>query len=310
MFCSTVIPTVGRATLSRAVESVLGQAVGGDELEVIVVNDSGQPLPPADWQRSHRVRVIETRRRERSVARNTGAAIARGRYLHFLDDDDWLAPDAFSRLWPVARTGQAQWIYGHSQLVSRKGECILHLRHTLNGNCFVQAMAGEWIPLQASMLEADAFFAIGGFDPLIAGPEDIDMLRRFSLRGTLACAPALVAHIAWGAEASTTDYATHAEQSRWAREKILDQPGTWARMRASATSSYWQGRIVRAYGTSLTWNLRRTRMLTAASRTTLGLASLVLAGPSVLVPSFWRALTRPHSSDAFAAGLRDAHRSS
>jgi len=58
-------------------------AFTADDFEVIIVNDSGQPLPEADWQKSKRVRIINTNRRERSVARNAGAAIARGRYLHF-----------------------------------------------------------------------------------------------------------------------------------------------------------------------------------------------------------------------------------
>ena len=49
------------------------------DFEVIVVNDSGQPLPDMDWQHCPRVRVIDTNRRERSVARNTGAAIAQGK---------------------------------------------------------------------------------------------------------------------------------------------------------------------------------------------------------------------------------------
>ena len=45
MFSSTVIPTVNRPTLSRAVRSVLQQNFTADDFEVIVVNDSGQPLP-------------------------------------------------------------------------------------------------------------------------------------------------------------------------------------------------------------------------------------------------------------------------
>ena len=101
MFCSTVIPTIGRSTLSRAVCSVLQQSFTADEFEVIVVNDSGSPLPDADWQHSDHVRVLHTNRRERSVARNTGAAIAEGRYLHFLDDDDWLLPGALKTFWDL-----------------------------------------------------------------------------------------------------------------------------------------------------------------------------------------------------------------
>lgn len=77
VFSSTVIPTVGRSTLRRAVCSVLDQAFTVADFEVIVVNDSGRPLPDDNWQHSERVQLINTNRRERSVARNTGAALAK-----------------------------------------------------------------------------------------------------------------------------------------------------------------------------------------------------------------------------------------
>src|SRR3990172_4102692 len=129
LFSSTIIPTVGRQSLSRAVESVLNQDLPSGDFEVIVVNDSGAPLPFAEWQRSERVQIIDTYRRERSMARNTGAAVARGRYLHFLDDDDWLAPGAFQHLWSLSQSSQAKWLYGGSQLVDRQDKPTIQLRH-------------------------------------------------------------------------------------------------------------------------------------------------------------------------------------
>jgi glycosyltransferase involved in cell wall biosynthesis len=305
VFCSTVIPTVGRSSLSQAVSSVLGQTVGGDSHEVIVVNDAGRPLPEADWQRSDRVRVINTRRRERSVARNSGAAIARGRYLHFLDDDDWMAPDALQHFWDLAQSSDAGWMYGGSQLVDRQGNSLLQLRHELNGNCFLQAMAGEWIPLQASLIEARTFFAVGGFDPLIAGPEDIDLLRRVTLVADVSGTSSIVAHIVRGEEGSTTDYRRHAQESRWARERILRSPGVFSRMRSGATTSFWHGRIARVYLTSIIWNLRRRRLLTAVGRAGLGAAALVAAGYRVTSPSYWRAVLKPYASDTFERGWRE-----
>src|SRR5688572_30916233 len=107
MFSSTIIPTVGRDTLARAVHSVLSQSSEKCDFEVIVVNDSGKPLPQQEWQSSTRVQVINTNRRERSVARNTGAALARGKYLHFLDDDDWLFPDALCHFWQLWQNQEA-----------------------------------------------------------------------------------------------------------------------------------------------------------------------------------------------------------
>jgi glycosyltransferase involved in cell wall biosynthesis len=307
MFCSTVIPTIGRPTLSRAINSVLDQAFTAEDFEVIVVNDSGRPLHETDWQQSPRVWIIDTNQHERSVARNAGAAIARGRYLHFLDDDDWLAPDALQNLWALAKTSDATWLYGGSQLVDRGGQPILQLHHGLNGNCFVQVMAGEWIPLQASLIEAKAFFTVGGFNPLISGPEDIDLLRRMALHGDIAGTEKVVAHIVRGEASSTTDYTCHPEMSRWAREIILNSPGVFARMQSSARSSYWRGRIVRAYLTSMVWNLQHKRLCLAVSRAIFSLASLVLATPHLFSSSFLRAVAKPYASETFARGLQVTH---
>jgi glycosyltransferase involved in cell wall biosynthesis len=309
MFCSTVIPTIGRPSLSRAVHSVLTQTFAADDFEVIVVNDSGRPLPDADWQHAERVQVIDTNRRERSVARNTGAAIAKGRYLHFLDDDDWIESDALENLWALAQASNVAWLYGSSQLVDRQGEPLIQLHHNkMSGNCFIQVIAGEWIPLQASLIEAKMFFAVGGFSPLITGSEDVDLCRRIALIGDMAGTSATVACIGMGLEGSSTDYARAVKHSRWARERILSEPGAFVRMRASADSNYWRGRIVRAYLTSVFWNLQHRDVFTAASRATLGLLSLVLAGRYILSGSFWRAITREYESETFLRGFQEADR--
>jgi glycosyltransferase involved in cell wall biosynthesis len=308
VFCSTIIPTVGRATLARAVESVLAQTSAADDFEVIVVNDSGEPLACADWQGSDRVQVIDTARRERSVARNAGAAIARGRYLHFLDDDDWLFPNALQHLWDLAQTSDAMWLYGSSQLVDRQGKPILQLHHRMEGNCFAQVMAGEWIPLQASIIKAEAFFSIGGFHPLLTGPEDIDLLRRVALHDDLAETPELVACIVRGELGSTTDYERHPEMRRWAREGILNSPGVLARLQASAHTSALRGSALRVYLTSIIWNLQHKRLPPATSRAVYGLAALVLTGHHLLSAGFWRAVMRGYRNMTFERGFQEARR--
>ncbi len=112
MFISTIIPTIGRSTLARAVYSVLEQGFQHEECEVIVVNDSGRDLPSEDWQKHPNVQIISTNQLNRSIARNTGAAIATGRYLHFLDDDDRMLPGAFDAFWEITKDSSAAWIHG------------------------------------------------------------------------------------------------------------------------------------------------------------------------------------------------------
>jgi hypothetical protein len=311
MFCSTIIPTVGRPTLTRAVESVLAQSLPADTFELIVVNDSGQPLPEADWQTDERVRIIQTQQRERSVARNTGAAAANGRFLHFLDDDDWLAPDALDHLYQLAQERPSAWLYGSTQLVDRSGRALIQLHHRLNGNICLPTLAGEWIPLQASLIDSMVFFEEGGFNPLLSGPEDIDLLRRIALHHDIVGIEAIVAHMEWGSAGSTTDYDRHPTQSRWAREAILDEAGVFGRLVQSTclqtdNRAAWYGRIPRIYLTSAVWNGQQRRIWTASSRFLFGLTALLKAGKYPFSATFWRSFSRAYASPTFARGQQAA----
>ncbi len=277
LFCSTIIPTVGRPSLDRAVLSVLNQdRSGAADFEVIVVNDSGRPLPEADWRQSPQVRLIETNRRNRSVARNAGAAIANGRYLHFLDDDDYLLPHAFHALRQVAQDNpDAAWLYGGYKLVDREESPLEICRPDEQGNCAVRFAIGEWLPLQISLIRTDAFFAVGGFaslESLLGGDEDVDLSRQISLTYDIAGTPKPIGVILFGhAGNTTTNYAALRQQSRISREKMLSAPGSARRMLDSARSrfayvNYWQGRAVWCYLASVYWNARHGRPLTAVSR--------------------------------------------
>ena len=305
MLCSVIIPTVGRPTLSRAVESVLAQRSNLSDFEVIIVNDSGVPLPDAEWKVSELVQVINTNHHERSVARNTGAATAKGQYLHFLDDDDWLHPDAYQHLSELAKISNAKWLYGMTQLVNRQNDYLIQLRHGIQGNCFAQAMAGEWIPLQASWIERKTFMRVSGFNPLLTGPEDIDLLRRILLEEDIAETPNLVAYVIMGGEGSTTDYDHHPQASRWARESILDSSNVFIRLCSSARDSFWRGRIVRVYLTSTIWNLQQKRLFTAFSRVFFSLITTLNSLTSLFSKDFWSAISKPYSSKTFEAGIRE-----
>lgn len=106
-FFSIVVPTRDRPELFRlALESVIAQ--GYTDFEVLVVNDgsSEQHLPSyRSMEPEYDTRVYwhyQPRRPNghgQSYSMNTGALLARGRYLCFLDDDDaWTDPAHLQRL--------------------------------------------------------------------------------------------------------------------------------------------------------------------------------------------------------------------
>lgn len=301
MFCSTVIPTIGRSSLSKAVKSILDQEFHDDHFEIIVVNDSGNPLPTEDWQKSDRVRIIHTNRHNRSVARNAGAAIAKGRYLHFLDDDDWMFPDAFANFWDLANSSNAAWLYGAFRLVNNAGERITDIFPDESGNCSIQLLAWEWLPLQASLIVSDAFFQVGGFaslPSLLGGFEDVDISRQISMQYNMSKIDQLVTAIRAGEVGSTTNYVDMFKQNRQSREKTLSAVGSFRRLRDSARSSrdidYWFGKVIYYYLASMKWNAQRRHLLTAISRFCYSIIGFSLSGRLILSSSYWSGLLKPH----------------
>ena len=97
---SIVIPTYRRRdALARCLNAIESQDFPRDRFELVVLDD-GSPVPPADLvaslDRSLDARLVCAPHGGPAAARNTGADLARGRYLVFTDDDcaprpDWLS---------------------------------------------------------------------------------------------------------------------------------------------------------------------------------------------------------------------------
>ena len=95
---SVIIPVYNAAVhLRQCLDSVLNQSV--DSLEIICVDDGSTD---ASWEilqeyaRTYsQMRIYQQENSHAGVARNQGMAKARGKFLHFLDADDWLEPGAY-----------------------------------------------------------------------------------------------------------------------------------------------------------------------------------------------------------------------
>ena len=302
MFISTIIPTIGRTTLSRAVNSVLDQNFKAADCEVIVVNDSGRDLPLEPWQQLPTVRIISTSRLNRSIARNTGAAIATGRYLHFLDDDDWMLPGAFDAFWNITRNSSAAWFHGGFRMVDNAGAKIAELFPDEYGNCFINLISWEWLPLQASIVDSNAFFNVGGFamlESLKGGFEDIHLSRQIASKYEFLNVPKLVACIRSGDTGSTTNFSDMFIQNQQSREKILESPGSYQRLIASARdnhtrNAYWHGKVLYYLLISTLKNIKAKRFFTAVSRLFFAALSLLIAWRYLFYADFWTGVTRPH----------------
>ena len=296
MFCSFIIPTIGRPSLSRAVNSALNQRFSNDSWEVIVVNDSGIKLAHSHWQDDCRVFVINTQKRERCFARNTGAAAANGRYIMFLDDDDCVVPDALRHLYQLVRGHpDSIWYYGGVAVVDEKGDLIAERNIGLSGDCFSEVIGGAWIPIQASIVETRFFFRIGGFNPLIVGTEDLDLSCRASFEGKFANTTARIAFLQRGrAWDTSTDYLRASEDIRYSRDTILSYPGVMKRLMKSCVSSYWRGRVVHIYLSAVKYNISQDRYIIAMSRLIGGLSNMLVSIRYLLSRDYWRGIKDEH----------------
>lgn len=224
---SIIMRSLGQRPLlmRRAVESIVPPAQ--DDVELILVWD-GVPRQDQvlEWCRPKVVPVhVELPASQgRAGAGNAGAAVARGRYLTFLDDDDYLLPGHLADL--------AQLLDGHPRaglahapayldMVDRAGRVRSRRLHgtgrfnpalLLLENCFA---------IQAVLFRRELWSQAGGFDPCFPVLEDWDLwLRLAGLAEFIGIdRPSSVFHLPWEAETRRA----RAQEHMAVRPAVLDK---------------------------------------------------------------------------------------
>ena len=96
MELSIVIPIYNvERTLQRCIDSVLGQSF--QDFEMILVDDGSKDnssvMAEEIDQSDSRIRVIHQSNQGISAARNTGKKVEKGKYITFIDSDEFIAQD-------------------------------------------------------------------------------------------------------------------------------------------------------------------------------------------------------------------------
>jgi glycosyltransferase involved in cell wall biosynthesis len=195
---SVVIPTFHR---ERQVLEAIGSVLAPSSLsiEVLVIDDSaaGTALDAVHSIADPRVRYIkhaEPSRGKPALVRNQGAALARGRYLHFLDDDDLLESDALTVLArSLDAAPQAGMAFGaiipfgdnlrdlrHEQSYFREAARVarsLRGRMQLTANLLFHPTV---LVNSACMARREHFMNSGGYDADVPLCEDVELWARIA----------------------------------------------------------------------------------------------------------------------------------
>lgn len=130
---SIIIPVYnGKNKISKALNSVLKQNFSGHKIEVIMVDD-GSKDGSFDYLESikkayetREIMLVALKKKNEGVAltRNYGLKKANGKYIMFLDQDDWIEDRCLETLWIQAEKTNADLIISGVNMVDDDGRII------------------------------------------------------------------------------------------------------------------------------------------------------------------------------------------
>lgn len=159
---SIVIPVYNTEDyLSRAIESCLNQTFKG--LEIIIINDgstdSSLQIAQAYEAKYTGIRVVTTENRGLSEARNKGLDVARGRYIYFLDSDDWIEPQTIEHCYRLANENELDMVLFDSKVET---DCSLESSIEINFNNYKRDHIVDSKPIYSGRQFVETYSAKGG----------------------------------------------------------------------------------------------------------------------------------------------------
>lgn len=193
---SVITPTFRREKeLVEALQSARSQE--GVRLEIIVLDDSPEGSAKAAVEAIGDARIRYLKREVPSggvpaLVRNEGAKLARGRYLHCLDDDDRLADGALRAMvealdarpdvgvaigWVVPFGDDPDWLANKREYFEEAAKIGAEIRSSIALVAQV-LFRGTLMVNSACMIRREHFEPLGGYDPTIPVYEDVDFYMR------------------------------------------------------------------------------------------------------------------------------------
>lgn len=228
---SVVVPCYnGERFLGEALQSILDQSY--QDFELIVVDDgstdrSSQIVKQFD---DPRLRYIYQQNRGPGAARNRGSALAQGRYLAYLDDDDVALAHRLATQVSVLQADPSLSVVGSGYVwVDEQGQRIPWRNHSWQRTPELNSIR-EWLfdcPFvpSATMLRRSAWEDVGGFDEQLRCADDWNFWMRLVLTGhRMAWHPDIVCLYRWSSGTLSHNAMRMASDSPEALRRVLDRP--------------------------------------------------------------------------------------
>ncbi|HVS66532.1 MAG TPA: glycosyltransferase family A protein [Thermoanaerobaculia bacterium] len=204
---SVCIPTRERATwLGEALRSVYCQTLR--DLEVIVFDDASEDDTLGTVARCQDPRLVYLRH-EQAVGpganRNACLAVARGRYVAWLDPDDRYLPEMLAtQTAALERHPEAAMVHGAFHLVEASGRRLPD-RPRLFGRdrvepgieAFRELSLGCHVSASTVVVRRQVYDAVGPYEASRPGAQDWEMWMRMALHGSLAYTARPMAEARW-----------------------------------------------------------------------------------------------------------------
>lgn len=179
---TVVVPTRNVIrTVAACLDSVLAQDHADLEL-VVVDNASDDGTFEVAQERAH---LAVRGGPERSAQRNAGTELATGEWVMWIDSDMVLPPETVRLAVDAAREARAEAVSVPELSI---GPGFWTACRRLERTCYVDDPTMYY----PRLLRRRLLLRLGGFDPSMSGPEDVDLRRRLDAAGTrLAYCPAV-----------------------------------------------------------------------------------------------------------------------
>jgi glycosyltransferase involved in cell wall biosynthesis len=207
---SVIVPTYNRPEmLAGCLRSILNQTY--PNVEIIVVNDGGADVKKIieSLNQQNKITSLEHHaNRGMAAARNTGIAVAKGKYIAYLDDDDSYLPHHIETLVSFLENSDCKAAYTDAHRA--------HIK-TINGREAVKRrdvpysidfdsdrmLIQNYIPTLCVMHEKNCLDATGSFDEELTVLEDWDLWIRMSRRYPFAHVKKITCEFVWRTDGKT-----------------------------------------------------------------------------------------------------------